>query len=388
MRHLMKPMRCDKPIYVTRPTMPSFDEYMALIEQLWETRWLSNDGVLYRDLEERVAGYLGVEHLSLFCNGTLALLLALQMLRISGGEVITTPFTFPATPHVLHWNGITPVFCDIEADRANIDPARIEELITPATRAILGVHVYGHPCDVDAIETIANRHGLLVIYDAAHTFGSRFRNRAMASFGDAAILSFHATKLFTTAEGGALVMKTKAQRERVRSLKNFGIAGEESVIGPGINAKMSEFQAAFGLLQLEQIDNEIAQRAEVDAVYRTMLRDLPGISMFSLPAETTPNHAYFPILVDGDLCGVSRDELYDALKEYNIFTRKYFFPLCSHYPCYAGLASASPARLPVAERISKQVLCLPIYGTLEVATARQIASTIRYIVNAGKGDTG
>ena len=368
--------RFAEPIYVTRPTMPPLEDYTELLSQIWESKWLTNKGPFHEELEARVAAYLGVEHLSLFCNGTVALMVALQMLRLNSGEVITTPFTFAATPHVLYWNGIRPVFCDIEPRSFNLDPNRIEELITPDTRAIMPVHVYGTPCDIDAIQKIADRHGLPVIYDAAHTFGARWQGAAICSYGDAAILSFHATKLFSTAEGGALVVKSKAQRERVDSLKNFGIAGEESVIGPGINGKMSEFQAAFGLLQLESISEEIANRRVIDSCYREHLTGVPGIALLPETTETQRNYAYFPLLVDEGAFGVSRDTVYESLRAHNVFARKYFYPLCSHYPCYAALPSARPQDLPVAERVSREVLCLPIYGTLDPNAAGDIAGMV------------
>jgi dTDP-4-amino-4,6-dideoxygalactose transaminase len=364
------------PVFVTQPTMPPLEEFTQLMGELWEKKWLTNDGAFHKDLEVRIATYLDVENMSMFCNGTLALMIALHMLRLNSGEIITTPFTFPATPHVLYWNGIRPVFCDIDPKTYNLDPKRIEELITTDTCAIMPVHVYGTPCDVDAIQAIADRHGLPVIYDAAHSFGAKFRGKAICSYGDAAILSFHATKLFSTGEGGAIIVKTKAQKERVNFLKNFGFADQETIIGPGINGKMNEFQAAFGLLQLKRIDNEIANRRKIDRIYRERLSELPGISLLKEAFNTERNYAYFPILINEDQYGISRDTLYDKLKEYNILARKYFYPLCSQYPCYASLPSSRPENLPVAERVSRQVLCLPIYGTLDHETAERIATMV------------
>jgi dTDP-4-amino-4,6-dideoxygalactose transaminase len=345
--------------------MPSLDRYRDKLHEIWERRWLTNEGDLHKELERLLAKYLDLKHLSLFCNGTIALLVALQSLQITDGEVITTPFTFPATPHVLYWNRVSPVFCDIDERTCNLDPNRIEPLITPKTKAILAVHVYGVPCDVESIQTIADKHGLGVIYDAAHAFGVRYKDRSLASYGDISVLSFHATKLFTTGEGGALICGSAAQKRHVDFLKNFGIADEETVIGPGINGKMNEFQAAFGLLQLESVDEEIERRGRLSTMYRKELKNLPGITCFEEAPDINPNHAYFPILVDRDIYGMSRDDLHTLLKEFNIFTRKYFSPLCSHYSCYSSLPSASPEKLPVAERISRQVLCLPIYGDLE-----------------------
>lgn len=364
------------PVYVTQPTMPPLEEYTELLAEIWEKKWLTNDGAFHKELEAKIAAYLGVENLSLFCNGTIALMVALQMLRLNGGEVITTPFTFAATTHVLYWNRIQPVFCDIDPRTYNLDPNRIEGQITPNTRAIMPVHVYGTPCDVDAIQEIADRHGLPVIYDAAHTFGARFRGLPVCAYGDAAILSFHATKLYSTGEGGALIAKTQTQKERVNFLKNFGFADEEVIIGPGINGKMNEFQAAFGLLGLKRIGNEIERRREIDRRYREGLGGVAGITLLEETPDTERNYAYFPVLIDEDEFGMSRDALYNRLKEYNVFTRKYFSPLCSSYPCYASLPSAQPGNLPVAERIAGQVLCLPIYGTLDTESADLIAGII------------
>src|ERR1022692_1023493 len=280
--------RLSEPVYVTRPTMPALEEYTDYLRGIWERRWLTNDGVLHQELERRLCNYLGVEHLSLFCNGTIALLVALNALRINSGEVITTPFTFPATAHVLYWNGIRPVFCDIDEATFNLDPNSIERLIGPDTKAILAVHVYGTPCDVDAIQAIADRHGLRVIYDAAHGFGVKYRGRSILEYGDLSMLSFHATKLFTTIEGGALISRTAAQQHRINFLKNFGIAGEEEVIGPGINGKMDEFQAAFGLLHLRMVEEEMTRRQAVATIYRERLTRVPGLKLLRELADTAP----------------------------------------------------------------------------------------------------
>ncbi|RJP71147.1 MAG: DegT/DnrJ/EryC1/StrS family aminotransferase [Candidatus Abyssobacteria bacterium SURF_17] len=357
--------------------MPSFEEYCGRLKGIWERRWLTNEGELHRELERRLAEYLGVEHLSLFCNGTIALMVALQALRINGGEVITTPFTFPATPHVLYWNGIRPVFCDIDEKTFNLDPSRIEQHISADTKAILAVHVYGTPCDVEAIEEIAHRHGLHVIYDAAHAFGVRHKGESILQYGDLSMLSFHATKLFTTGEGGALVCQSEAQRKRINNLKNFGIADEETVIGPGINGKMNELQAAFGLLALETIEQEIENRRRLAGIYREGLRDIAGISFLEDIRDIRSNYAYFPIIIDEEQFGLSRDELHNVLKQFNIFTRKYFYPLCSHFPCYSALPSSAPSNLPVAERIARQILCLPIYGTLDEEVVQDICTVVR-----------
>jgi len=363
---LLRDYRLQEPILVTRPSMPDLDRYHEKLKGIWERRWLTNNGLLHKELEARLADYLGV---------------ALQMLGISDGEVITTPFTFPATPHVLYWNRIRPVFCDIDERTLNLNPNCIEQLIGPDTKAILGVHVFGTPCDVEAIEAIADSHDLPVIYDAAHVFGVGYKGRSILTYGDASVLSFHATKLFTTAEGGALICGSEAQKKRVNFLKNFGIADEETVIGPGINGKMNEFQAAFGLLQLDGADEEIANRGKLSRSYREKLADIPGIICLEESPDVNPNYAYFPIIVDKEAYGLSRDELYTLLKKFNIFTRKYFHPLCSHYSCYSDLPSTSPGNLPVAERVSHQVLCLPLYGSLGEETVQTICSLFEQLQN-------
>ena len=379
---LVREFRLAEPVTVTRPTMPRLADYAHLLEGIWERQWLTNDGVLHRELEAKLAEYLAVEHLSLFNNGATALLVMLQALRINTGEVITTPFTFPATAHVIHWNRVRPVFCDVEPDTFNIDPQKIESLIGPETRAVLGVHVYGNPCNVDAIQAIADRHGLLVVYDAAHAFGVRINDKPILNHGDMAMLSFHATKVFSTIEGGALVCRSEVQRQRINSLKNFGIADEETIIGPGINGKMNEFQAAFGLLRLKTIDEEIGNRRALAQSYRRHLAGIPGIRFLQDIPGVRHNHGYFPILIDADAYGLTRDEVYSTLKQFNVNTRKYFYPLVSNAPCYAALPSADPRTLPVADRTSRQVLCLPIYGTLGPQVPEIIARLLRELHGA------
>jgi dTDP-4-amino-4,6-dideoxygalactose transaminase len=374
---LVHEYRFPEPIFVSKPTMPDLGDYHRLLEQIWETKWLTNAGKFHQDFERRLGEYLGVEHICLFCNGTIALLVALHALRITSGEVITTPFTFPATVHVLYWNNIEPVFCDIDPHTFNLDPKRIEQLITPKTKAILPVHVFGTSCDVEAIQEIADRHGLHVIYDTAHAFGVKYKGRPVVDCGDISMLSFHATKLFSTAEGGALIVRSDVQRKRINFLKNFGIADEETVIGPGINGKMCEFQAAFGLLQLDMVEKEIADRRELARVYRHELKGLDGISYLADIPDMKHNYSYFPILIDGDQYGMDRNELSDRLKLFNIFPRKYFYPLCSHYSCYSALPSARPENVPVAERVAQQILCLPIYGTLDLSAAKTICDILR-----------
>ncbi len=375
-RDLLDRYRFSEPILVTRPTMPPLAKYQELLEEIWESRWLTNLGTFHRQLEQRLAEYLGVESMSLFCNGTIALLLALQNLRINGGEVITTPFTFPATPHVLYWNGIRPVFCDIDEETFNLDPARVEQLISPDTKAILGVHVYGTPCDVESLQNLADRHGLYLIYDAAHAFGVTYKGRSLARFGDASMLSFHATKLFSTFEGGALILRTEAQKRRADFLRNFGIVDQETVIGPGINGKMNELQAAYGLLQLDMVDQEIENRRILSQHYQEGLGKIPGLRMLQEIPDVKRNWAYFPILVDADAYGMSRDALHRVLKDFNILTRKYFFPLCSTYSCYSSFASSRPDNLPIAHDVADRILCLPIYGNLTAEDVRAISHVV------------
>jgi dTDP-4-amino-4,6-dideoxygalactose transaminase len=374
---LVAKYRLDEMVFVTRPRMPELADYVNLLSGIWQRHWLTNNGPLHRQLEQRLASYLGVKHVSLFCNGTIALLVALQALRLQSCEVITTPFTFPATAHVLYWHGIRPVFCDVDEKTLNLDPNRIERLIGPRTRAIMPVHVYGIPCDVDAIQKIADRHGLHVIYDAAHAFGVKERGQPLASYGEISMLSFHATKLFTTVEGGALICNSSALHQRIEFLKNFGIADEETVVGPGINGKMNELQAAFGLLQLDGVEEEIQARRELIGIYRRGLADVPGVRVLKVSADTQWNGAYFPIFVDAPTFGMTRDNLYEILKKFNISGRRYFYPLVSAAPCYAALQSSAPAGLPVAECAASQVLCLPIYGALSREQAETIVQVVR-----------
>ena len=369
--------RLPKPVWVTRPTMPPLEKYYECLQTVWDTRWLTNNGQLHAEFETRLAAHLGAEHVSLFCNGTIALLVALQALRINEGEVITTPFTFPATAHVLYWNRVRPVFCDIDEETFNMNPACIESLISPATKAIMPVHVFGNPCSVETIQEVADRHGLHLIYDAAHAFGVRYKKRPIVEAGDLSVLSFHATKLFTSIEGGALVSRTAAQKRRIDFLKNFGFADEVTVIDPGINGKMNEFQAAFGLLQLDMIEDEIGNRRRLTSIYRQELAEAPGITVQRDLPEVQHNYAYFPVLVDPEQYGMSRDDLYAVLKEFNIYTRRYFYPLCSQFPCYKALPSAAPNNLPVAERVTRRVLCLPLYGTLADEEVRTICAVIK-----------
>ncbi len=364
----------DEPLYVTRPLMPPLEEFLPYLEQIWRNRQLTNAGPFHQQLERALAEYLGVEHLALFANGTLALVTALQALRITG-EVITTPYSFVATAHSLLWNGIKPVFVDIDPVTLNLDPDKIESAITPQTTAILPVHVYGRPCNVERIQNIADTYGLKVIYDAAHAFAVEDGGGSILRHGDLSILSFHATKVFTTFEGGAIVCADAKMKDRIDHLKNFGFADEVTVVAPGINAKMNEVQAAFGLLQLRHINEAFAGRERVDAMYRKLLEGIHGIRCVPLPASAQHNYSYFPILVDFAY-PLSRDELYQKLREHNIFARRYFYPLISDFPMYRGLSSASHANLAHATATAGMVLCLPIYPDLEKGQVEMVARVI------------
>jgi len=367
-------MQNDK-IYVTEPLLPPLNEFVEYLEQIWESKWLTNNGQFHRQLEKELCNYLGVKYISLFSNGTLALLNALQVLRITG-EVITTPFSFVATTHALYWNGIKPVFVDIEPEYCNLDPDKIEAAITPKTTAILPVHVYGNPCDINKIEKIADTYNLKVIYDAAHAFGVKTNNNSILNSGDLSVLSFHATKVFNTFEGGAIICHDAKTKERIDNLKNFGFAGETKVIAPGINAKMNEMQAALGLLQIKYVDDAIDKRKKVTEYYCENLKNIAGISFLKEVQDVKHNYAYFPIFVDKKKYGTSRDELYEKLKENNIYGRRYFYPLISNFSPYRSLESAKKENLPVAERIAEQVICLPIYPELKLENMQKIIEII------------
>jgi len=365
-----------KNIYVTRPYLPPLSEFITYLEQIWESKWLTNNGPFHEKLEKRLADYLGVEHLALFANGTLALVTALQALRITG-EVITTPFSFVATAHSLLWNGIKPVFVDINPETFNLDPKKIEAAITPHTTAILPVHVYGKPCDVEEIQKIADTYGLKVIYDAAHAFGVNYKGESILKHGDLSTLSFHATKVFTTFEGGAIVCPDAKTKKRIDDLKNFGYADEVTVVAPGINAKMNEFQAALGLLQLKHIDKAIDRRCEIDKQYRKELSSIPGILPLPLPVDSKYNYAYFPILIKKEY-PLLRDELNEKLRQHGIYARRYFYPLISEFPMYRGLPSAAQLNLPVAQKVASEVLCLPIYPDLQLDIVQKLCDLLNY----------
>lgn len=350
---------------VVKPSLPDLDEYVSLLRQIWDSRFLTNFGAFHHRFESALCDYLSCSKLSLVCNGSIALQAGLQALRITG-EVITTPFTFPATVHAIHWNRCKPVFADIDPETFCISPSSIEACITPETTAILPVHVYGRPCDVEGIQEIADLYGLKVFYDAAHAFGVRLPNgEPILNYGDLSALSFHATKVFNTVEGGALVSGDPVLKKRIDYLINFGIADELTVIGPGSNGKMNELIAAFGLLLLQQIDDLIDARRQIDTRYRNNLSCMKGITVPVLPVGVRHNYGYFPILVDAEY-GISRNDLYASLKDYNILARPYFYPLVSDTPCYRHLATASHKHLPTASRIADRVLCLPIYTGLSL----------------------
>lgn len=362
-------------IFVTKPTLPPLEEFIPYLQQIWDNKVLTNGGPFHQQLEKELCEYLGVEHISLFTNGTIALVTALQALRVTG-EVITTPYSFVATSHSLLWNGIKPVFVDIDKNTLNLDPAKIEAAITPQTTAIMPVHCYGHPCDVEAIQKIADTYNLKVIYDAAHAFGVQCDSGSVLNQGDLSVLSFHATKVFNTFEGGAIVCPDAKTKIRIDQLKNFGHVGEVTVVAPGINGKMSEFNAALGCLQLKYIDQALAQRKIIDTAYRAGLHGVKGIRCLESTDGKTTNYSYFPILVDANF-PICRDTLYEELKKQGIHPRRYFYPLISDFPMYRGLPSAHRENLPVATAAAQQVLCLPIYPDLELSTVEQIC---RFIV--------
>jgi len=365
----------EKPIYVTQPSLPELEEFIPYLKQIWDNKILTNNGPLHQQLENELASFLNIPYISLFANGTLALVTALQALNITG-EVITTPYSFVATTHSLWWNNIKPVFVDIEPEFGNLDPDKIEAAITTKTTAIMPVHVYGNPCHVEKIQRIADIYGLRLIYDAAHAFGVKYKGGSILNFGDLSILSFHATKVFNTFEGGAIISHDSATKQRIDYLKNFGFAGETTIMAPGINSKMNEVQAAMGLLQLKSFNESIEKRKQVANRYRELLKDVNGITMLPEPQETVSNYAYFPIFVDEQAYGMSRDALYEKLKHNNIFGRRYFYPLISEFSMYRGLESSAPEHLPVAHNIANDVICLPIYSELDLKIVEIISSII------------
>jgi len=366
----------NKQITVTQPCLPPLSEFLPYLQQIWDNKWLTNNGPLHQRLEKELVDYLGVKYISVFSNGTLALMSALQALKIQG-EVITTPFSFVATTHSLWWNKITPVFVDIESEYLNLDPDKIEAAITEKTTAIMPVHVYGNPCQVAEIQRIADKHNLKVIYDAAHAFGVKKDGVSILNYGDLSVLSFHATKIYSTIEGGAIISHTAEMKHHIDNLKNFGFRGETVVEEPGINAKLNEVQAAYGLLQLKYVDNFIERRKEITNLYRELLKEIQGISFLDDMQGVSHCYSYFPILIDEEKYGISRDELYEKLREQNILSRRYFYPLISDFEPYKNLLSATKENLPIATKIAQQVLCLPIYVELENENVNRIVDVIR-----------
>lgn len=365
----------NKIITVTSPLLPDLNEFNDVLKEIWASKWITNNGSFHKQLEKELAAYLKVPYISLFTNGTLPLITALQALRITG-EVITTPYSFVATTHALWWNGIKPVFVDIDPSTGNMDPAKIEAAITPRTTAIMPVHVYGKPCDTKRIKDIADTYGLKVIYDAAHAFGVEVNGESVLNAGDMSTLSFHATKVYNTVEGGALVMHDAETKKRIDYLKNFGFANEVTVVGPGINSKMDEVRAAYGLLNLRQVDAAIEARHQVAIKYREALRGVEGITFFDDMPGVKHNYSYFPIFVDSDKYGMTRDELYFKMKEQNVLGRRYFYPLISEFSTYRGLDSARPDNLPNAHKMANTVICLPMHHALSDEDIHRVINCI------------
>ncbi len=366
----------NKLITVTSPLLPNLKEFEALLADIWDRKWITNNGHYHQELEKALAVYLKSPYISLFTNGTLPLITALQAMRITG-EVITTPYSFVATTHSLWWNGIKPVFVDIDPVTCNINPDLIEAAITPKTTAIMPVHVYGTPCDTERIQVIADKYGLKVIYDAAHAFGVEVNGKSILEAGDMSTLSFHATKVYNTVEGGALVVNDEKTKKRIDYLKNFGFAGETEVIAPGINSKMDEIRAAYGLLNLRQVDDAIAARKAVAEQYRTALRDVKGITYLKDIEGVKHNYSYFPIFIDAKKYGMTRDELYAKMKENGVLGRRYFYPLISEFATYRGLPSAGKENLPIAHQIADKVICLPMYSDFSFENIKRIINIIK-----------
>lgn len=362
-------------ITVTSPLLPNLDEFHRLLEEIWDRKWITNNGCFHQKLEQALADYLNVPYISLFTNGTLPLITALQALDIKG-EVITTPYSFVATTHALWWNGLTPVFVDIDEKTGCIDPTKIEAAITSRTTAIMPVHVYGRPCDTNAIQTIADKYGLKVIYDAAHAFGVEVNGESILNAGDLSTLSFHATKVFNTIEGGAMVMHSKEMKQKIDYLKNFGFAGETEVVAPGINSKMDEVRSAYGLLNLKHMDTAIAARHQVAVRYRKVLRDIDGITFWDDQPGIRHNYSYFPIFVDAKKYGMTRDELYFKMQSEGVYGRRYFYPLISGFAPYKNLSSAAKKNLPVATKMAEQVICLPMHHVLSDEDIQRVLSCI------------
>ena len=362
-------------INVTSPLLPSLDEFIPYLKKIWDSKWITNNGNFHKQLEDALADYLGVQYVSLFTNGTLPLITALQALNITG-EVITTPYSFVATTHALWWNGIKPVFVDIDPDTCNLDPDKIESAITDKTTAIMPVHCYGVPCNTEKIQAIADKYKLKIIYDAAHAFGVKVNGESILKAGDMSTLSFHATKVFNTVEGGALICHNAETKQQIDFLKNFGFNGETEVVAPGINSKMDEIRSAYGLLNLKQVDKAIEARKQVAAYYRKMLHLVKGVQVFEDKPCVRHNYSYFPILINAEEYGMTRDELYFKMKEQNVLGRRYFYPLISTFDTYKHLESANPTNLPIATRIANEVICLPMYYGLEEEDLERVVKCI------------
>lgn len=364
-------------ITVTSPLLPNLDEFQDSLKEIWDSKWITNNGSFHKRLEAALCEYLKVPYISLFTNGTLPLLTALQALRVTG-EVITTPYSFVATTHAIWWNGCKPIFVDIDPSTCGIDPDRIEAAITPRTTAIMPVHCYGMPCNTERIQAIADKYGIKVIYDAAHAFGVEVNGKSVLNQGDLATLSFHATKVYNTLEGGALVMHDVETKKRIDYLKNFGFAGETEVVAPGINSKMDEVRAAYGLLNLKQVDEAIEKRHRVAIRYREALRNVKGVRFFDDMTGVRHNYSYFPVIINAEEFGMTRDELYFKMQEKGVFGRRYFYPLISTFSTYCGLPSATPENLPVATRIANEVICLPMHhGLTETDVDRVLQLIVR-----------
>lgn len=365
----------NKLITVTSPLLPNLDDFNLMLKEIWSSKWITNNGTFHKQLEKALCEYLKVPFISLFTNGTLPLITALQALRITG-EVITTPYSFVATTHSLWWNGIKPVFVDIDLSTGNIDPDKIEAAITPKTTAIMPVHVYGKPCNTKRIQEIADKYGLKVIYDAAHAFGVEVNGESILNAGDMSTLSFHATKVYNTIEGGALVMHDEETKKRIDYLKNFGFANETEVVAPGINSKMDEMRAAYGLLNLKQVDAAIEARHQVAIQYREALSSVEGVTFMNDMSGVKHNYSYFPIFVDAEKYGMTRDELYFKMKEQNVLGRRYFYPLISEFSTYRGLSSATKENLPNSHKMANSVICLPMHHELNQYNVRKILTCI------------
>ena len=374
-----------KRIYVTSPLLPDLGAFKRSLKKIWKSKWITNNGVYHEKFEKALSEYLGVKYISVFTNGTLPLIAALQALDLKEGEVITTPYSFVATTHSIIWQGLTPVFVDVDPETGNIDPKKIEEAITSKTVAIMPVHVYGNPCKIEEIQSIADKYNLKVIYDAAHVFGVQIKGNSILNAGDISTLSFHATKVFNTVEGGAVICNSEAMKNRIDKLRNFGFVDEVTVDEIGLNAKMDEIRSAYGLINLKNVDKAIKHRQEIVNFYRKELKEIPGIRFINDMPDVKHNYSYFPIFIDKNQFGTSRDDLYNLFKENNIYTRRYFYPLISNIPVYSNLKSAARNNLPNANLLADSVLCLPLYADLKFQDVKRIVKIIQMISFKNRG---